>query len=86
MLTYNGVVKNSSFVIPNYNTRMRGNERMNIHTICEKEKERERVEEKGKQWRLCIMCNAYYGCVEIGSEVNKTANKISISYSNAIQH
>ena len=33
---------NSSFVIPNYNTRMRGNERMNIHTICGKERERKR--------------------------------------------
>lgn len=33
---------NSSFVIPNYNTRMRGNERMNIHTICGKERERAR--------------------------------------------
>lgn len=40
---------NSSFVIPNYNTRMRGNERMNIHTICGKERERLK---KGKQWRL----------------------------------
>lgn len=45
---------NSSFVIPNYNTRMRGNERMNIHTICEKEKEREREWRKKASNGVCV--------------------------------